>query len=268
MLRPHDDAPARTSQALAAVLELCEPSAQATSGGLTYYAFQHRPSGKRLPDNAFSWLELLSSGGGIPEVYAPLVIRIEEQMPEQPGTAARYLKLIGGQAAMAHRIRTYRRLADELAATGQDPAADFSSLEGRPRELVWNLQLTREGIERWAGRPFASVDQVEAWWSTAKAKSQPDWLRESLPKLAEQADAGNPRAQYLLRQLLVGALPNPPNHLVWLEPGQSSSPPPHAETAPPFRAKWLAEHGPRLQYIPDRGVFHLPKPADETDGKN
>jgi hypothetical protein len=260
----------QTTRRLAAVLEQCEPAGPQIAGTLGYSRFRHRPSGKDLPVTLENWLELLTYSRAVPEEHAALVIRLDREIAAHPGAAARYLKEVAGRDAMDHRIRTHRRLADEVARSGKKPTAEIGSLLGPEQELVWNLQLTRTGIERWSGRTFSSDDEIDRWWSAAKGKSQSEWLRDNLPLLAKQADAGDRRSQYLFRQLLDGALPNPPppHHVVWLEPGWSTNLPQLPEPAPAFRVQWLAENASRLRYDPEQGVFQLLKPTPVPPTKN
>lgn len=254
-----DDDPARTTRRIAAILEQCEvASSEKTDHGVAYYTYRHQPTGQTLPVTIHNWAELLTGGSSVPPHYAALLIRLDREMLDYPGAMARYLLRVGGTEAMAYRVEAHKRLLADVNKLGIDPRTDTSSMQDRTRQpLVWNLQLFRWGIERWAGQNFATDAELDAWWSTEKGKTQQQWLETGLPITAAKADAGDRQSQYLMRMMLGNALPNPPGHSVWMEPGWRSDPPPRAEDAAPFRVEWLSEHTDRLRCEVERGVFVL-----------
>jgi hypothetical protein len=291
----------RTTQVLAAILEQCEPIPLDPPSQKAIQAESSRPASTRVrssppespektadristepvrrreyrhrstgePARPFEWLDLLTSDRAIPEEYATLVIRFDRDVADRSGVTARYLAALVGRSAMEYRIETYRRLAAEAARAGIKIDFDYMSFDPRldenAQQLVFNLDYIRYGIERWSGRTFKSDSEIDAWWAAARERPQAEWLRENLPTLAAQADAADLLSQYLFRQLLLGALPDPPP----LKPDRptpgslAGQDPP--ESVAPFRVKWLAENVSRLQFNPEQGVFQLSEPAAASE---
>jgi len=253
-----DDDPARTTSQLAAILEQCEVASSSKSDGYTFYGHRHKPTGQTLPISINSFTGLLTDGPSVPSKYAALLIRLEREMPENPGSLARDLWKVSGTEAMAYRVEVYTRLLADVNKLGINSQMDVSNMQDRTHlGLIMNCQYYRWGIERWAGRTFATDAELDAWWSAEKDKTQQQWLESGLPLTAAKADAGDRQSQYLLRLVLGKALPNKPDHNVWLLPGSSSEPPPRAEKGEPFRVRWLADHAGRLSCDVERGVFVL-----------
>jgi hypothetical protein len=253
-----DEDPARTTDRIAAILEQCEVSSSEKTEWGAYYTYRYKPTGQTLPVTIGNWTELLTRGFSVPPRHAALLIRLDREMSDYPGAMAHHLLRVGGNEAMAYRIQVYRRLLSDVNKLGIDPRTDISNMKDRAHQpLVWNCQLYRWGIERWAGRTFADDAELESWWSAEKDRTQQQWLEAGLPLTAAKADAGDRQSQYLMRLVLGTALPNAPQHLVWMQPGHSSDPPPRAEDVEPFRVKWLAEHNDRLQCDVDKGEFVL-----------
>jgi hypothetical protein len=258
-----DDDPARTMLRIAAILEQCEvASSSKTEHGYVRYSYRHKPTGQMLPVTIGNWARLLTNGPSVPPAYAALLIRLDREMGSYPGAMAHDLLKVGGTEAMAYRVEVYPRLLEEVRKTGIDPKTNISELQDRRlKPLVWNCQLYRWAIERWAGRTFATDAELDAWWAAENGKSNQHWLETGLPITATRADAGDAQSQYLLRLMLGKSLPHPPNHHVWMEPGQRSDPPPRAEAREPFRVQWLADHADRLHCDVEKGTFVLNPPA-------
>jgi hypothetical protein len=252
-----DDSPGRTTDQIAEILEQCEvASSEKSNQGVTYYTYRHKPTGQVLPVTVYNWAELLTSGPSVSPQYARLLIRIDREMPDYPGGMATYLFKVGGTEAMAYRIEAYRRLSVEINKAGKNPTTEISSEQDRALQpTLRHCQFFRWGIERWAGRTFATDAELDAWWSLEKGKTQQQWLETGLPVTAAKADSGDRQSQYLLRLMLGDALPHAPNHSVWLNPGSSSDPPPRAESIEPFRVKWLSENAHRFRCDAERGIF-------------
>jgi hypothetical protein len=258
-----DEDPVHTTRRIAAILERCEVAgSEKTDQGFAYYAYRYKPTGQPLPVSIHNWAGLLTSGPPVPHEYAGLLIRLDREMPEYPGAMAGELLKVGGSAAMAYRVEAYKRLLADVKKAGIDPKTDLNRIQDRKHQpLVWDCQLFRWGIERWAGQTFAADADLDAWWSAKKGGTQQQWLEAGLTVTAARGDAGDRQSQYLLRLLLGDALPNPPDHPVWMEPGWGSDPPPRAEQGEPFRVKWLADHAGRLSCEVERGAFVLRPPG-------
>ena len=109
------------------------------------------------------------------------------------------------------RLKTVAGLyAKWLDNDGRDPATWLRALIAY-RECRW-------GIERWAGRTFASDQEIVAWWPKAKEQEQREWLEENLARTSAEADTCNAKAQYIIRCVLPDL--------------------PHAEHDEPFAPPW------------------------------
>lgn len=253
-----DDDPARTTRRIASILQQCELKGSSNADGFAYYTYRYKPTGEALPVTIHNWADLLTNGPSVPAEYAPLLIRLEREMPDYPGAMARYLMKVGGAEAMTYRVEAYQRLLDQVNKSGADPRTDISTLKDRKLQpLIWNTQLHRWGIERWAGRTFPTDKDLDDWWSSEKGKSQQQWLETGLPITAARADAGDQQSQYLLRLMLGTALPGSPTHFVWMQPGWHTDPPPRPEEGEPFRAKWVADRASALRCDVEKGAFVL-----------
>jgi hypothetical protein len=266
--RAVDDDPARTLRRIAAILDQCEvASCEKTDMGFAYYSYRYKPTGVLLPVSIHNWTGLMLQFRSVPPQYTALFIRLDREMPDYPGAMAGNFFHVSGRDAMAYRIEAYKRLCAQAAKAGIDLALDLNKLKDRKHQTItWNTQEYRWGIERWAGRTFAGDAEMDAWWAAEKEKTQQQWLEAGLPITAARADAGDRQSQYLLRLMLGNALPNPPDHLVWMEPGFSADPPPHAERGEAFRVKWVKENGAQLKCDGERGVFVLTLPPVREKG--
>lgn len=250
--RKRDDDPAATTDAIAAFITKRSTPEGEWSG----------PTPRDLPFyDLHDWLELLVDRG-LPERHVPLLFRFESKSASIGMWGNAVFDLVGGKRTMEYRLAAYRSVAAELQRHQMDPYRTFAADEEHPlRDKVVQAHSIRAAIQRWAGRAFASDAELEAWWTGAKDRTQREWLEESLPILAVKADAGDIDAQQRLRALLDQELPNPPNTWNWNFPGIRRDPPPQAEPGPPFRVEWLRKHRAELEYVAERGVFRLPKPA-------
>jgi hypothetical protein len=196
--------------------------------------------------------------GGVASVlaqYGPIArphfqIIFEQLHFDENWYAFKLLAEIGGEASMAFMIQALPQLRRAMELERVDANAHWENVsDTRASQALSTYRACRWGIERWAGRAFPTDDAIEAWWQTAKARSQQQWLEESLEITAARADMGDAKAQRLLR-LMIPDLPHPDADQHFLPPVTYSlgglkysefRPPPH-------RVDWLRAHRAQLVY--------------------
>ncbi len=179
--------------------------------------------GKRLPGHCGHWIYLITCHGPRARTYSDLLIRLETGYG--PDRICTLTLSVGGERLMAYYIQNLPKLRTRNA-----------------------LQSCRYAIDRWAGRLFDSDDERVQWWKKNRHKTQEQWLRDSLPVLAEQAGRpGNPgiEASSLAKRILPD-LPMKQN----IAAGDWN---PRADNS----VEWLKEHKSRLKYDEQKGAFRL-----------
>jgi hypothetical protein len=166
------------------------------------------------------------------------------------------LEHVGGEEAMAFMVQSLPQLRQRVKEFGVESDVDL--------EQVWGLEAGnavlpyrgyRWGVERWAGRTFATDQEIADWWIEAKSQSQRQWLEENLDRTSAEADAGSAKAQYIIRHLLPDlphADDDKPFDPPWLQRGEK----PYRENQPkPYRVRWLKDNRTRLEYDARQSVF-------------
>jgi hypothetical protein len=196
----------------------------------------------------------LASYGPLARAHARLILDHDRRKRDEWSLSA--VGTLGGNEAVAYLFDQLPELRAGLQRRGiADPlAVEERELPEVDRDLLDRYLACRWAIDRNIARVFASDDELLAWWATAQKQSPRQWVEQNLAITAADADAGHPRAQWILRQLLPDLphadrdtpLAAAPNAVIW--PG----PPPFFERPPPpFRVAWLAAHRDRLRLAPD-----------------
>ena len=171
----------------------------------------------------------------------------------------RQLALVGGEEAMTQMVRVLPHLR-EIAERAAPIDADLDTSSDLPMEAR-NALLAYRGcrwaIERWAGRGFKTDAEIERWWNAAKSRTQRDWLTDALAATAAAADAGDAKAQYLIRCIL----PDLPH----AEDDEHIDPPWSSrevvrfkeQRRGPYRVRWLNEHRAKLGYDEQQSCYRL-----------
>lgn len=267
---PRDDDPDRTTDLIATQIHKFVPDP--ISGEQEFPEYRYAATRQPIPAAMGNWTSLLIGAGPLHPRHLSLLARLERDTSNVDGAFADMFCSIGGREAMELRCERYRKAVAAVVALGIDPQR-MSIWNDSPEQVLRALLLMRYlrfGIERWAGRLFETEQQLQAWLEAEKDRSQEQWLQSGLPILAAQADAGNARAQLLLRVILEGSLPDRPDSpklwryvysVEWLfMPGGMDLDP---EEMPPFRAKWLADNRSRLQCDPERFRIRLASPTNQ-----
>jgi hypothetical protein len=175
-----------------------------------------------------NWMHLIAGYGPMARPYARVLIRLHEESGLDDWGGFEKLRRVGGQEIMVYLFQCLPRVS-------KDP--------------LWHCRCN---IDRWAGRWFANDKGRLEWWKANKHKSQEDWLREGLPIVAAQADAGELHAHWIIESMLPGLPPpyrtRPSAGLVIGESIKLAS-----------RVSWLVENKARLEYDPQLGGFRLRK---------
>lgn len=237
-----DDQPQAT---LARMAEIMKDSRKAVNG--------YEWKGKSVRHPA-TWLRLMGAYGPVAQSQSKTIIAYLEQsfaeaekkaelaaragiaMNQPPqeydpalANAFNIIENIGGEELVAYMVRCLPRLA---------AIPDGFSPQGHA--------ACQRAISRWAGRMFATDDEIAKWWETSKDKTQQQWLREGLPVAAAQADGGSHDAI----QILYYMLPDLPREYFY----------PQELAKRPSFAGWVKANAASLGYDENLGGFRLKKP--------
>jgi hypothetical protein len=243
-----DDDPAATLKRLAEVIDAMKPDARKYS--LTYH-------GKPVSMPTGNWALLLSRHGPAARPYAKTLIRMQQANGDNAWGSYANLREVGGPEILAHLFEMLPRISAEVAKMRADPNTPKGFTSDDPRG--WWFDSEREvqlGIDRWAGRIFASDAERVEWWKKNKDRPPEAWLAENLETLVKQADAGVTWADWMAAELL----PDMPKSARFRGIGsidEELEEPPQALPSGPFREKWLREHQDRLAYDSAAGAFRL-----------
>ena len=159
-------------------------------------------------------------------------------------SSADYVSLatIGGERAVEFMVASLRDLRQAVRRRGVEFDSDLRHVHDTDdMHALSAYRACRMGIERGAGRTFANDEEISQWWKEAKGQSQRQWLEANLQRTAIEADQGNAKAQFILRQIA----PNLPNaeEDVLVDFNYSGKTYSYRERPlAPYRAAWIAEH--------------------------
>jgi hypothetical protein len=231
----HDDRPEQTMQAIAEII-----------------ARSDRTSVQERTDWAFLRTLLADYG---PAARPYMKSMIDQAKQQQVGI--RSLAKVGGEQAVVYMVEVLPQLRRQVEGFGIEIDVNAIGMNDREAErAVFDYRACRWGIERWAGRTFASDQEIVAW-SRAKGHGQREWLEENLDRNSAEADAGSAKAQYIIRCVLPD-LPHAEDDKPFDPPWQYHVPPPYREKQPgPYRERWLRENRSRLEYDERQSLFTI-----------
>jgi hypothetical protein len=232
----HDDAPEETMRAIARIMERDDQTVVQENR-----SYIHLPSA-------------IASYGPAARPYVGSMIEQARQRATWDSFAN--LVKVGGEQAMAYMVAALPELRDRVKRFGIDLDVDEAQMNDmEARQAVLAYRACRWGIERWAGRPFTNDQDIAEWWQRANGKTQREWLEQNLKRTAAEADAGNAKAQYIIRQV-VPDLPHADADKPFNPPWKWRDGGPYREKAPmSFRERWLEGRRAELTYDETRSCF-------------
>ncbi len=186
----------------------------------------------------------------------PYVKYMIDEAKQRPDCGVGRLAHVGGERAMAFIMQTLPQLCQRVKGFGVELDVDEMQMcDMEARGAVAAYRGCRWGIERWAGRTFATDQDIADWWAKAKAQSQRQWLEENLERTCREADAGDAKAQYIIRHVLPD-LPHADDDKPFDPPWRLSEGKPYREKQPgPYRVQWLKDNRARLEYDERQSVL-------------
>jgi hypothetical protein len=222
----YDDQPDKTVARLAAVIGEFQRRESQRPGTGYYWR------GQKVDPGLVNWTSYITSHGPRARPYVDLILRFPECRDCENWGYVEQLAGVGGKQAMQHFVQC-------LTAT----------------RTPMSLHFSRVGIDRWAGRCFSDDAQRLAWWQANKDKSEEQWLRDSLPILAAQFDAGT---NVLCAGILPAVLPECPCEWKPSPPAPGARKTNGADHGPSC-VEWLKRNQARLVFDADAMVFRLAK---------
>ncbi|HEX8342948.1 MAG TPA: hypothetical protein VF624_18745 [Tepidisphaeraceae bacterium] len=234
--RGFDDDPERTMPLLASLLDTARQSVVTKISSFV-----------RIPS-------ALAAYGPVARPYVESMIELAKAKPTWDGFAN--LAAVGGERAMAYLIETLPALRSELTRHDVDVDTDKDRLSNmEAREAMLAYKGCRWAIERCAARTFATDEQIGAWWTHARSSTQRQWIEQSLDHTAAEADAGNAKAQFILRQVLPD-LPYADADRPFDPPWSKRMTITYLERErPAFRAAWVEQNRSKFRYDEKRSCF-------------
>jgi hypothetical protein len=230
----HDDRPAETMRAIARLVERSDQVAV-------------REISRQVPIPC-----VLASYGPLARPYVKCMIDETARWNNFKSIAE-----VGGDQAMAFMLQALPRLRQEVKDSGLELDVDeFRMSDMKARRAILAYRDCRWGIERWAGRTFAGDQEIHDWWAKAKSQGQRNWLEENLQRTSLEADAGNAKAQYIIRCVLPD-LPNAADDEPFDPPWQRRVARESFREKRPIahRTQWLRENRLRLEYDEQHSFF-------------
>jgi hypothetical protein len=202
------------------------------------WVYREKPSSMPVAN----WSQLLSQFGRLARPHAKTLIRVQKDHGENAWSFYAQLREVGGEEIIAYLFSVLPRVSAEVAKIKADPKTPKAFRSDDPRG--WWFDSLREiqlACDRWAGRRFdTDVDRV-AWWEVNRGHPRAEWLGENLGTVVIQADAGDPWASWVAKEVL----PDMPRSA------------PLGETWKGYRSRWVMRNRTRLHYDPEVEAFRL-----------
>jgi hypothetical protein len=200
-----------------------------------------------------TWVTLIGLYGPIARPYAKVILHYQDEVDHEE---AKKLEIRATMGAIPPKDRAVGGLwyvpafqaldhigGKELMAYAVGRLPEMAKM---PNEEVAGGQFqARLAITRWAGRTFATDEEIAKWWEANKDKTQEEWLREGFAVAAAQADGGSREAI----QILYYILPDLPGEYFY----------PAKPTKRPSFAAWVKANEKSLVYDENLGGFRLKK---------
>ncbi len=193
--------------------------------------------GQRSSVNRATWVRLLTRFGSAARSHSTLLIRIQKDQGANAWWCFAWMREVAGTEIIDHFIDVLPGISKEVAAIKADPETPKSFDSSDPR-LQWysSLREVQLAIDRWAGRRFDSDEDRVKWWKANRQRKREDWLADNLDIAVKQADASEPWAIWVARELFPDIANDRPK---------------------PNFTKWLAENRARLKYDVESESFRL-----------
>jgi hypothetical protein len=228
----------------------------------------YQVDGKEMP--IYGWLNLLTETGPRARPFASTLIRLSRETGLENEFGLARLWRVGGKEITAYSIGLLPVIAAKVDEIQRNPASP-KAFHGDDPRLWWlsSLRECRWTIDRWAGQIFGSDTERLAWWQANRDKSEEQWLRESLPIAARNADKRkNHMDETLFHELVPDSGAAAKRFDVQPEPLQEKRAEENAASRlrfvaarpDPFREKWVEQNAARLRYDPRVGKLLLPPP--------